>query len=68
LRWLLILEEYGLKFDYLPEKKQKNVVADALSHLDINSLKIQEDIEEISQDQKPTASIISYVQAQCILP
>jgi hypothetical protein len=41
LRWLLLLEEYGVTFEYLPEKK--NVVADALSHLDINSLKIQEE-------------------------
>jgi hypothetical protein len=28
--WLLLLEEYGVTFDYLPEKKQKNVVAGAL--------------------------------------
>jgi hypothetical protein len=40
--WLLLLEEYGVTFDYLPEKRQKNVVADALSRLDIDSLKIQE--------------------------
>jgi hypothetical protein len=39
--WLLLLEEYGVTFEYLPGKK--NVVADALSHLDIDSLKIQED-------------------------
>jgi hypothetical protein len=44
LCWLLILEEYGVTFDYLPGKK--NVVADALSRLDIDSLKIQE--EEVS--------------------
>jgi hypothetical protein len=24
--WLLLLEEYGVTFEYLPEKKQKNVV------------------------------------------
>jgi hypothetical protein len=43
LRWLLLLEEYGVTFDYLPGKKQKYVVADALSRLDIDSLKIQEE-------------------------
>jgi hypothetical protein len=39
LRWLLLLEEYGLAFEYLQGNKQKNVVADALSRLDIDSLK-----------------------------
>jgi hypothetical protein len=39
--WLLLLEEYGATFEYLPEKK--NVVADASSRIDINSLKIQEE-------------------------
>jgi hypothetical protein len=38
LRWLLLLEEYGVTFEYLPGKKQKNAVADALSRLDIDSL------------------------------
>jgi hypothetical protein len=38
---LLLLEEYGVKFEYLPG--EKNVVADALSRLDIDSLKIQEE-------------------------
>jgi hypothetical protein len=43
--WLLLLEEYGVTFEYLPGKKQKIVdaLADALSHLDIDSLKIQEE-------------------------
>jgi hypothetical protein len=38
---LLLLEEYGVTFEYLPGKK--NVVADNLSRLDIDSLKIQEE-------------------------
>jgi Integrase zinc binding domain len=38
LRCLLVLEEYGVKYEYLPGKK--NVVADALSCLDIDELKI----------------------------
>jgi hypothetical protein len=39
--WLLLLEEYGVTFEYLRGKK--NVVADVLSLLDIDSLKIQEE-------------------------
>jgi RNase H-like domain found in reverse transcriptase len=38
LSWLLLLEEYGVTFEYLPGKK--NVVADALSCLDIDELTI----------------------------
>jgi hypothetical protein len=43
--WLLLLEEYGVTFEYPPGKKQKNMAtfADALSRLDIDSLKIQEE-------------------------
>jgi hypothetical protein len=41
--WLLLLEEYGVTFEYLPGKKNLAVVADALSRLDIDSLKIQEE-------------------------
>jgi hypothetical protein len=41
--WLLLLEEYGVTFEYLPGKKNVMIVADALSHLDIDSLKIQEE-------------------------
>jgi hypothetical protein len=41
--WLLLLEEYGVTFEYFPGKKQKNVVANALSRLDIDRLKIQEE-------------------------
>jgi hypothetical protein len=41
--WLLLLEEYGVTFEYLPGKKNAGTVADALSRLDIDSLKIQEE-------------------------
>jgi hypothetical protein len=44
--WLLVLEEYGVIFEYLPGKKNVGTVAHALSRLDIDSLKIQE--EELS--------------------
>jgi hypothetical protein len=47
--WLLVVEEYRVTFEYLPGKVQKNVgtVADALSRLDIDSLNIQEENEEV---------------------
>jgi hypothetical protein len=48
LRWLLLLEEYGVIIDYLPEKKHVDTVADTLSCLDIDSLKIQEQEEELT--------------------
>jgi hypothetical protein len=35
-----LLEEYGVTFEYLPGKK--NVVADALTRLNIDNMKIQE--------------------------
>jgi hypothetical protein len=41
--WLLLLEEYGVTFEYLPGKKYVISIADALSCLDIDSLKIQEE-------------------------
>jgi hypothetical protein len=41
--WLLLLEEYGVTFEYLPGKENVADVADALSRLDIDSLKIQEE-------------------------
>jgi hypothetical protein len=44
--WLLLLEEYGVTFEYLPGKKNIGAVAYALSRLDIDNLKIQE--EEMS--------------------
>jgi hypothetical protein len=45
--WLFLLEEYGVTFEHLPGNKEKNVVADALSRLDIYSLKIQDSKEEV---------------------
>jgi sulfite reductase beta subunit-like hemoprotein len=36
LCWLLLLEEFGESFEYLPGKK--NVVVDALSRIDIDDL------------------------------
>jgi hypothetical protein len=43
LCWLLLLEENGVTFEYLPGKRHVTAVADALSCLDIDSLKIQEE-------------------------
>jgi hypothetical protein len=45
LRWLLLLEEYGVAFEYLSGKKNVATIADSLSRLDIDSLKIQDDTE-----------------------
>jgi hypothetical protein len=63
LNWLILIKEYGVSFDYIPGKKLKNVavVADALSHLDIDSLKIQEEevLTLLSGSEKTTASVIS---------
>jgi hypothetical protein len=44
LGWRLLLNQYGVTFEYLPRKK--SVVADALSYLDIDSMKIKYDTEE----------------------
>jgi hypothetical protein len=41
--WLLLLEEYGVTFEYLPGKKNVDTVADALSRLNIDRMKIQEE-------------------------
>jgi hypothetical protein len=38
--WLLLLEEYGVTFEYLPGKKSVASIADALSRIDIDSLNI----------------------------
>jgi hypothetical protein len=46
---ILLLYQYGVTFEYLPGRKQKNVgiVEDGLSHHDIDSLKTQEETEEV---------------------
>jgi hypothetical protein len=46
--WLLLLEEYGVTFEYLAEKKNVGTVADALSRLDIDILKNQKEGIETS--------------------
>jgi hypothetical protein len=48
LRWLLVLEEYGVKFEYLSEQKNLASVTDDLSRLDIDSLKFQEEEEVVT--------------------
>jgi hypothetical protein len=40
--WPLLLEEFGVTFEYLPGKKNEGIVADDLSRLNIDRLKIQE--------------------------
>jgi hypothetical protein len=41
--WRLLLEEYGVTFEYLPGKKNVADVADALPCFEIHSLKTQEE-------------------------
>jgi hypothetical protein len=66
---LLLLEEYGVTFEYLPGKKNVGTVADDLSCLDIDSLKIQEEeVLTVLSGSENTASVISNEQSQCILP
>jgi hypothetical protein len=48
LHWLLLLEEYRVTFEYLPRKINLATITDALSRLDIDILKIQENKEEVS--------------------
>jgi hypothetical protein len=67
--WLLLLEEYGVTFEYLPGKKNVSTVADALSHLDIDSLKIQEEelLALLSVSENNSISNIKLI-IPCILP
>jgi hypothetical protein len=55
--WLLLLEEYGVTFEYLPGKKNIDTVADGLSRLEINSLKIQEVLTLLSGSENISISI-----------
>jgi hypothetical protein len=67
--WLLLLEEYGVTFEYLPGKKNVGTVADALSRLDIDNLKIQE-VEVLTILSGSENNSISNIirQSQCVLP
>jgi hypothetical protein len=42
-KWLLLLEEYGVSFEYLRGKKNVGTATDVSSCLDIDSLKIQKE-------------------------
>jgi hypothetical protein len=61
--WLLLLEEYGVTFEYLPGKKNVGTVADTLSHLDIDSLKIQEEevLTLLSESENSSTSNIKTI-------
>jgi hypothetical protein len=49
LSWLLLIEEYGVTFEYLPGKKIVVTIVDDLSRHEIDSLKIQEEeVEELT--------------------
>jgi hypothetical protein len=58
--WLLLLEEYGVRFEYLPGKK--NLVADASCRRDIDNLMIQEEEELtlLSGSENNSISIIKW--------
>jgi hypothetical protein len=56
----LLLEEYGVTFEFLPGKKNVADVTDALSHLDIDILKIQEEeVLKLLSGSETTALVIS---------
>jgi hypothetical protein len=47
LPWLIFLEEYGVAYEYLPGKKNMEIVADYQYCLGMDSLKIQEETKEV---------------------
>jgi hypothetical protein len=57
---LLLLEKYGVTFDYPPGKKNVVALNDASSRLDIDCLKIQEEelLTIISRSEKNSISNI----------
>jgi hypothetical protein len=63
LRWLLLIEVYGLTFEYLPERENVTTVADALSSLDIDSLKIQKEeaLTFLSRSEKNSINNIKLI-------
>jgi hypothetical protein len=52
LRLLLPLVEYGVTFEYLPGGKNVAAIVDTLSHLDNDSLKVQEEEEEEEEEEE----------------
>jgi hypothetical protein len=48
LHWLLLLEEYGVTFEYLPGNENEGTVADASSRLGIYCLQVQEEEEVLT--------------------
>jgi hypothetical protein len=67
LRWILVIEEYGVALEHLAGKK--NVDLDALSRLEVDSLKIQEEEAlPLLSGSETAATVISNLQSQCLLP
>jgi hypothetical protein len=66
LRWVLLLEEYGVTLEYLPEKKKVVIIVDSLSCLQIDSLKIQEE-EALNLLSGSVNSNISNINFPCSL-
>jgi hypothetical protein len=68
---LLLLEEYGVTFEYLQREKYVSFEADALSRLDIDILKFRKEIEKASTllSRSENSNII-YIKSstQCMLP